>query len=188
MKTFAPFHLISAVTLISLLAAYAASAQERCKFSYGWGNEGTTVPQQLSLDVGDIPGHTIAIFEIHHGPNPSAKPNCEGFKIAEVLGQGFSDSIDRNGRAWGYDTITLDNGDKIYTEWSGTRIAVTGADGSLKTTFSGTTTWIGGTGRYLGVRGFSRDKAETLYVKDSQGKLKATTNNGLKEVEYWFEK
>jgi hypothetical protein len=114
--------------------------------------------------------------------------DCEGFKIAEVLGQGFSDSIDRNGRAWGYDTITLDNGDKIYTEWSGTRIAVTGADGSLKTTFSGTTTWIGGTGRYLGVRGFSRDKAETLYVKDSQGKLKATTNNGLKEVEYWFEK
>jgi hypothetical protein len=188
MKTFAPFRLISAASLMSLLAAYAAPAQERCKFSYGWGNEGTTVPQQLSLDVGDIPGHTIAIFEIHHGPNPSAKPNCEGFKIAEVLGQGFSDSIERNGRAWGYDTITLDNGDKIYTEWSGTRIAVTGADGSLRTTFSGTTSWTGGTGRYLGVRGFSRDKAETLYVRDSQGKLKATTNNGLKEVEYWFEK
>jgi hypothetical protein len=77
--------------------------------------EGTTVPQQLRLNVGDIRGHSIAIFEIRHGPNPNAKPNCEGFKIAEVLGQGFSDSIDRNGRSWGYDTITLDNGDKIYT-------------------------------------------------------------------------
>jgi hypothetical protein len=89
MKTFAPFHLILAVTLISLLATYAASAQERCKFSYGWANQGTTVPQQLSLDVGDIPGHTIAIFEIHHGPNPSAKPNCEVLQDCRSVGSGL---------------------------------------------------------------------------------------------------
>jgi hypothetical protein len=48
MKNFASFHLISATAaLMSVLAAYAAPAQGRCNFSYGWGNEGTTVPQQL---------------------------------------------------------------------------------------------------------------------------------------------
>jgi hypothetical protein len=56
------------------------------------------------------------------------------------------------------------------------------------TTYSGTATWTGGTGRYLGVRGFTRGKTETLYVKDSQGKLSAKTNKGLEEGEYWFEK
>jgi hypothetical protein len=83
---------------------------------------------------------------------------------------------------------TLDSGDKIYSQWSGTIIAVTGDDGSLVTTYSGTSTWTGGTGRYLGVRGFTRGKTETLYVKDSQGKLSAKTNKGLEEGEYWFEK
>jgi hypothetical protein len=37
-------------------------------------------------------------------------------------------------------------------------------------------------------RAIGRRKAETLYVKDSQGKLSAKTNKGLEEGEYWFEK
>lgn len=101
---------------------------------------------------------------------------------------GFADVIDRNGRAWGYTTMTLDNGDKIYTKYSGNVIAATGAEGAPMTMFNGTSTWTGGTGRYLGVRGFTRDKSETFYVKDSQGKLKAKTNKTSNEGEYWFEK
>jgi hypothetical protein len=179
---------IGGATPLLSSAASAASAEERCKVSYEFGNEETTFPQQLRLDVSDIPGHRIAVFEIHHGPNPNAKPNCEGFKTIDSSVHGFSDTIDRNGRAWGYSVSTLDDGDKIYSQWSGTTVAVTGDDGSVLTTYSGTTTWIGGTGRYLGVRGLTRGKSETFYVKDSQGKLSAKTNKGLEEGEYWFEK
>jgi hypothetical protein len=164
MRTLASFSVIFPATLASLLAAHAALAQQRCKFAYEGGTE-TTYPQQLRLDVGDIPGHIIAIFEVHHGPNPSAKPNCEGFKVVDKLTHGFADVIDRNGRAWGYTTMTLDNGDKIYTKYSGNVIAATGAEGAPMTMFNGTSTWTGGTGRYLGVRGFTRDKSETFYVK-----------------------
>jgi hypothetical protein len=182
MKAFA------AATLVFMLVFHAASAQERCKFSVEWSREGTTFPHQLRLDVGDMPGHSLAVYEIVHNSYPNAKPNCEGFKVVEMLTHATADTIDRNGRVSGYTTITLDNGDKIHAAYSGTTIAVTGADGSLTTTFSGTSTWTGGTGRYVAVRGFTRDHTETLYVKDNQGKLTAKTNTGRGEGEYWFEK
>jgi hypothetical protein len=187
MRTPASFRLISAITL-SMLAIHAASAQQRCKFSYEGGTEEASYPQQLRLDVGDTPGHIIGAYEVRRGPTPSAKPNCEGFKVVERLTHGFSDTIDRNGRVWGYGTITLDNGDKIYTEYSGSVSAVTDADGSLMSMTNAISTWTGGTGRYLGVRGVTRDKSENFYVKDSQGKLNAKTNKLSSEGEYWFEK
>jgi hypothetical protein len=89
MLTIALFRAIPAVTLASMLVAQAASAEERCKVSIEFGNEETTFPQQLRLDVGDIPGHRIAVFEIHHGPNPNAKPNCEGFKVTDQSAHGI---------------------------------------------------------------------------------------------------
>jgi hypothetical protein len=188
MMTLTVFRAVLLIAIASLLGVGAASAEERCKVTYEYGTEETTFPQQLRIDVGDMPGHRISVYEIHRGPNPNAKPNCEGFKTVELWIRGFGDSIDRNGRSWGYSVSTLDNGDKIYAEWSGTIVAAKGEDESVLNLYTGTATWTGGTGRYLGVRGLTRGKVETFYVKDSQGKLNLKTSKGTEEGEYWFEK
>ena len=80
----------------------------------------------------------------------------------------------------GYNVTTLENGDKIFGEWSGTSHTVVAADGSRKGAFVGTVTWTGGTGKYQGVRGIQRDNI----VFDAEKNL----NQSQSEAEYWFEK
>ncbi len=179
---------VPAAVIVALIAAPCASAGDRCRFAWATGAAETTFPQQLALDAGDIPGHRIRIFEIHHGPNSANEPNCEGLKIGDIWARGFGDSIDRNGRSWGYAVYTFDNGDKIHAEWSGVSMVAFGADGSVKTTYQGTATWVGGTGRYQGVRGIEQDHALTEMAMGSQGKLESKTNEATSEAEYWFEK
>jgi hypothetical protein len=74
----------------------------------------------------------------------------------------------------------LENGDKIFAEWSGTSQTVVASDGSKKSTFTGVTTWTGGTGKYQGVRGIQWDS--TVY--DPEKNL----NETRAEAEYWFVK
>ena len=81
---------------------------------------------------------------------------------------------------WGYDVYTLENGDKIYKEFSGTVQTVVGADGSKKSRYEGTTRWTDGTGKYQGVRGIEWDHV----VAD----LDKGLNESKIEAEYWFEK
>jgi hypothetical protein len=99
--------------MLTILATTAAWAEDRCKFSYEPPKGEASYPQQLNMDVGDVPGHKIGVFEIHH-TNPNFKLPCDDVKVVEQWSHGFRDVIDRNGRAWGYDVATLDNGDKIY--------------------------------------------------------------------------
>jgi hypothetical protein len=62
------------------------------------------------------------------------------------------------------------------------------ADGSSKTTYEGTNTWTGGTGRFVGIRGIQRDHNVVEYATNAEGKLEPKTNWGKREGEYWFEK
>jgi hypothetical protein len=173
--------------IVPVLAAGGVSAGERCKFSYEPPKGEATYPQQLSMDVGDVPGHKIRAFEIHHS-NPSVTLPCDNVKVVERWSHGFGDVIDRNGRSWGYNVDMLDSGDKIYSVWSGTVQTEVGADGASKTTYEGTTTWMGGTGRFASVRGIERNHNQIEYVVNADGKQEVKTNWGKAEGEYWFEK
>jgi hypothetical protein len=164
---------------LALFTIADVSAQERCKIGWELLASDSKYTQQLAIDVGDIPGHQVRVLELHR-VYLTAKPNCEGLKWTESWGRGYSDYVDRNGRTWGYTVVTLENGDKIYMEWTGTSQTSVGADGSKKTTYEGTARWTGGTGKYQGVRGIEWD-----HVVFDPGK----NLNQLKfEAEYWFEK
>jgi hypothetical protein len=154
------------VAIFAALAAFAstggeAMAEERCKISWEVPAANTQYTQQHWIDIGDMPGHQIGLFELRR-TFPDDKPNCEGLKRVEQFARGWRDYQDRNGRAWGYNVTTLENGDKIFGEWSGT------------------VTWSGGTGKYQGVRGIQRDNI----VFDAEKNL----NQSQSEAEYWFEK
>ena len=164
---------------IAVLAIPGASAQQKCKMSWEAAAANTKYTQQLTLDVGDIPGHQVRVYEIHR-VFPNIKPNCEGLKFTESWVHGYSEYVDRNGPSWGYEVYTLENGDKIYKEYTGIVQTRVGADGSKKTSYEGTTRWTGGTGKYQGVRGFGWDHV----VVD----LDKGLNEAKAEAEYWFQK
>jgi hypothetical protein len=164
---------------IAVLAIPEASAQQKCKMSSESAASDTKYTQQLAMDVGDIAGHQVRVYEIHT-VFPNAKPNCEGLKTTESWTHGFSDYVERNGRSWGYTVNTLENGDKTYWEYTGTSKTVVGSDGSKKSNYEGTARLTGGTGKYQGARGISWSHNEFDLDKGS--------NESKSETEYWFEK
>ena len=134
-----------------ILFAPQVSAQNRCKMSWESPPSDTKYHQQLALDVGDIPGHQIQIFELHRVYS-DAKPNCEGLKWVEQWARGFRDVIDRNGHVWDYDVKTFENGDKIFARNDGSSQTVVSPDGAKKSTATGVTTLTGGTGKFRGIQ------------------------------------
>jgi hypothetical protein len=164
---------------LAIFAAGAASAQEKCKMSWDTPAADTKYGQQLALDVGDVPGHQVRVFEIHR-VYTNDKPNCEGLKRVEQWSRLYSDYVDRNGRVWGYDVTTLENGDKIFDEFSGLSQTVVAPDGAKKSTNEGMATFTGGTGKYLGVLGI--EWVHTIFD------LSKGMNQTQSEVEYWFDK
>jgi hypothetical protein len=166
------------------LTATSASAEDRCKLSWESAAATSKITQQLTIDVRDMPGHKIAVFELHRS-YPDAKANCEGYKFTESWHHGFRDVVDRNGRVWGHVVYILDNGDKIFMEMSGTVQTEVGADGTARTTYDGAGTWTGGTGRYASVRGIQREHLITEYPPGSTG---VRASSGKNYAEYWFEK
>jgi hypothetical protein len=155
------------------------AAQERCKISWEVLPANNNYTQQHVLDIDDIAGHQIRIFEVHR-TFPDDRPNCEGLRRIEQWDRAFSDYVDRNGLVRGYSVTMLENGDKIFGEYSGTSQTSTNPDGTKQSTFTGTTRYTGGTGRYASVRGIMRDTA----VFDPSRNFLQLKSDG----EYWFEK
>ena len=164
---------------LTVFGSAEAPGQEKCKMSWVVPAANAKYTAQHTIDVGDVPGHQVRILELHR-TFPDAQPNCEGLKLVEQWLRGYSDYIELNGPGWGYAVTLLENGDKIFAEWSGTSQTVVAPDGSKKSTFTGVTTWTGGTGKYQGVRGIQWDST----VFDPEKDL----NETRAEAEYWFVK
>ncbi len=163
---------------LSLTPVTDVWALEKCKQSGKNLAQDTKYVQQHAIDVGDVPGHQVRILELHTTPS-NAKPNCEGLKVLDFWSHGYSDYTNTNGRAWGYGVDVLENGDKIFSQWSGTTHSAVGSDGSKKITYTGGTNLTGGTGKYRGVRGMGR----VTTVFDPV----AGFNESQWETEYWIE-
>ena len=78
-----------AINRVSLGMAFFAltisngAAQEKCRLAWEVPASDTKYTQQFALDVGDIPGHQIRIYELHR-VYPNDKPNCEGLRGSRV--------------------------------------------------------------------------------------------------------
>jgi len=160
------------------LSAFGAYAQEKCKKS-GELTGTATFTQDHAIDVGDVPGHQVRIYEIHRILQ-DAQPNCEGLKAMERWTRNFSDLTDLNGRSWGYTVEVLENGDEIFSTFDGTSAAFVDSDGSRKRITTSIGIYTGGTGKYVGIRGLSR----TTGKADLDKKAVQTSY----DAEYWFQK
>ena len=169
-----------AIGAVAALAyASGSRAQEKCARTIDLNAAKSKYTEQHVMDVGDVPGHQIRIYEIHR-TFPNDEPNCEGLKRRESWIHGLSDYVNLNGQTSGYTVTTFENGDKIFSTYSGTSHTVVMPDGKKRSIYTGTATYIRGTGRYQGIHGLTRDRIIFDPV--------ANVNVGESYEEYWIEK
>ncbi len=175
--------LIVALTVSGGLTAlsYAEGwAQERHKISFKSLAANSKYTQQHVIDVGDVPGHQIRVFELHR-TYPTNPTMVEGVKVTESWTRGLTDYIDVNGRGSGYSVWILENGDKIFGQFDVTSQTTVKSDGLKKSVATSVLRLTGGTGMFAKVRGLVR-------ATSSPFDPKAGLNEQLAEGEYWMEK
>ncbi len=157
-----------------------AWAQQKQKVTYQVSAENSKYVQQQVIDVGDMPGHQVRIYEIQR-TFPKDGPKFEGVRLVETWSRGFSDYIDLNGPSTVYSVYVLENGDKFFGRVDLiSRAGAAVADGSRKSTATVTGVITGGTGKFLGMRGTIRSSVAA--------DIKAGVNATQTEVEYWMGK
>ena len=158
--------------LAAVLTASNALAQQRLVFKVG--AESTKYTQQHAIDVGDVAGHQVRLFEIHR-TYPGDAPTIGGTKIVESWTRGVSDYTDNNGEGTIYGVYVLENGDKFFTR--GTLVAVqsTGVTNLTATTVGPIT---GGTGKLSRINGMVRTSASA--------NPKAGFVETQVDIEYWL--
>ena len=175
MKNVIAFAAIAAVGIAFALPVSNAVAQEKQRVSFKASAANTKYTQQHAIDVGDVPGHQVRVFEIHrtYGDNP---PMINGVKLIESWSRSFSDYTDGNGLNPGYNEYVLENGDKFFSRY--TCVATNAGEGKINTTCTAQIT--GGTGKLTGIRGVVR--------ASNSADPKAGFNENQTDIEYYLQK
>jgi len=167
---------IATVALSGLcLSCAGAVAQQKQHVSYKVTAENSKYTEQHAIDVGDLPGHQVRVFEIHR-TFPTNAPVINGLKLTEQWTRSATDYIDNTGSSVTYGVYVLENGDKFFTR--GNLVAQSPAPGKLSNWVAGTIT--GGTGRLIGIQGVVRSSGTA--------EPKAGVNETQTDIDYWFEK
>jgi hypothetical protein len=156
------------------LPAGNAVGQQKQQVSFEVPAQNAKYTQQLLIDVGDVPGHQVRVFEVHF--IPSNPPAINGVKLAEVWIRATSDYTDGNGPAAGYVVCVLESGDKFFARQN----AVAQNSGSGKSNATSVSSITGGTGKFAGMRGLVR-QVVTIDPK-------AGFNQSQWDIEYQIEK
>ena len=147
-------------------------AQQRLVFMVA--AENTEYTQQHTIDVGDISGHQLRVFEIRR-TYPSNAPVINGMKIVESWTRGITDYTNNNGEGTIYGVYVLENGDKFFTR--GSLVTVQRAEASSLTAITvGPIT--GGTGNLARINGMARSS--------TSANPKAGVNETQVDIEYWL--
>jgi hypothetical protein len=165
------------VILCVALTPYASGAEERHPISYKNDAANSSYPQQFAIDVGDVPGHQVRVFETRTSYTASP-PVFDGVKAVEHRGHGTSDYTNGTGSFLAYYTYVLEDGNKVFGRVTGTVHTTVQPDGSKQTHSMAVVTLTGGTGRFHAIRGIFR---QTGRLDPSVGRV-GTEVTG----EYWF--
>ena len=169
---------LAAVALLGwamVLPSTDAVAQQKQRVTFKLAQENSKYTQQHVIDVGDVPGHQVRVFEIYR-TYPNNAPMINGLKLKETWNRGLSDYIDGNGPNFGYSVFVVENGDKFFIRT--TTLAQSPGSGKLTTAGAGPIT--GGTGKLAGIQGMVR----TSGTADPKAGVVETQY----EIEYWLEK
>jgi hypothetical protein len=91
--------ILTTIALLGLavgLPAADAVAQQKQRISYNVSAENSKYTQQHVIDVGDVPGHQVRVYEIYRS-FPNNAPVINGLKVKETWTRATSDYTDGNG-------------------------------------------------------------------------------------------
>jgi hypothetical protein len=170
------------ITMILLTAACAAAAppagqvlaQHKQHLAFKVEQANARYTQQHTIDVGDLPGHQVRVFEVRR-TYPSNPPVVNGVKIVESWTRGVSDYTNNTGPAVVYHVYVAENGDKFFVTSSAISVQAPGMRNMTITTVG---TITGGTGEFFGIQGLLR-----LSISAD---LQAGVSESQVELEYWF--
>jgi hypothetical protein len=145
----------------------------------GEGAKGRYVQQHI-IDVDDVPGHQIRVYEIQRTYAADRPTIIEGERIVEAWIRGSSNYTGGIGPVWSYTTYVTDKGNKIFVESLGTSETEATATGSRRGTYNGTAKFIGGTGPFARIRGVMVDVSK--FDTDPKVGYNTLDSHG----EYWF--
>jgi len=167
------------VGLVSLLFPALVVAQQKYQYSHATPPQSSRYVQQHIIDVDDMAGHQIRILEVQR-KYTSDHPLIAGVKVIETWDRGFSDYTNGIGPAQGYGTWVLEDGNTLFTKWSGSSSSKTTSTVAKEGIFTGTTYLLGGTGKFATIRGVLAEKSE--FNTDPDNGYNYTSSQG----EYWF--
>jgi hypothetical protein len=166
---------LTIIVLLGLAVALPANnvlAQQRLVF--GVAAENTKYTQQHAINVGDVSGHQVRLFEIHR-TYPRNAPVINGMKIVESWTRGISDYTNNNGEGTTYGVYVLENGDKFFTRGSLVTVQSPGASNLTAITVGPIT---GGTGQLARINGMARTS--------TSANPQAGVNETQVDIEYWL--
>ena len=175
---------VNAITLLALLSLTAvvpgsSYAQEKYQYSYSLPPASSRYVQDHSIDVDDVTGHKIRIVEIQRTYTKD-HPMVMGTKVLEAWLRGFTNYVGAGGPAHGYETWVLEDGSKIFLEWTSLSATEASPTGSRRGTSHATGRFVGGTGKFVSIRGTLNTTVE--FDTDPQAGYSRPTGRG----EYWF--
>ena len=173
--------IIAAVCVTATLSPGAMWAQEKHPISISSEGAETRYIQQLAIEVDDLTGHQVRVFENHRIYAADKQAIVAGERIVESFGRGLSNYVSGIGPVFGYITLVTDRGNKMFLEFSGTSVTQPTKTGSKRGTYNGTAQFRGGTGPFTDIRGYLLDS--TKYDTDPE----TGYNIGEFSGEYWLE-
>jgi hypothetical protein len=150
-----------------------AVAQQKYTISQP-GNAISKFTQEHSIEVGDVPGHKLRVYQVQN-EYPQNDLAFAGVVVKQMLSQGISDSVNGSGHFTAYNVFTMTDGNKVFVRVTGTTQS-DGAGGGLSTTVEN---FMGGTGKFKGIRGQMRN---TLHRAPESQVLTVQVRG-----EYWIE-
>src|SRR3989454_6220567 len=163
------FVTVLAVALLGgfiVLASDTSFGQEKHKISWSAKPENTKTTFRHRLEIPDMLGHYIVMFEIRRTWPDGGGPVVEGRKVVESIGWGAFDGVAGNGLDRGYSVWRFENGDQSFGEFHDTTQSVVNPDRSRRATYVGTYVITGGPGKLKALKasqsnpGLPRSKPE----------------------------
>lgn len=163
---------------LALIVSHGALAQSKQTVAYSLPHGSSRFLQEHVIEVGDVPGHKLRIFE-SRVDYQNVDLSFGGVKVKESFTRGASDYINGNGAASNYAVYVLEDGSRIFAKESGVGQVTANADGTVALKYAVVATFTGGTGKFRGIKGTLRGNVVRL---PGENTIKADVTG-----EYWLE-
>ena len=169
---------IALFVLSSSFLAPLTWAQEKHPVSYSKSTRDSKYVQEHTIDVGDVPGHKVRIYEIRWSWT-DGELAFDGVNVKESWIRAYSDYTNISGPALNYIIYMLEDGNKVYSR-NAVLTQTSDVEGGGKLgRYHSMETLYGGTGKFSRIRG---------QVLQSGTRVPGASGLTLEaKGEYWFE-